>query len=165
MTTLPQPLPVGRAGIVATYGDPLEFVDRKDRWEAAILVRRELPFPIPYAYGPATVHAIRAHRLVVDDLVECLWEAHDQGVPAERLVYGGCYCWRPKRTNGTDLSTHTWAIAVDLDPAHNMSGLPWRDDGRMLHPTLVRCFQARGWVWGDGFPTPDPMHFQAATGY
>jgi hypothetical protein len=159
------PLPHGLPALIQRYGQPLDYVDRQDRWGAITLVRRELPFSLPYAYGPVEVTAIRAHRLIADELVEALWEAHDAGVPVERITYGGCYCWRPQSGNTGKLSTHTWGIAVDLDPANNWRGMVWKDDGKMLHPTLVRVFQARGWKWGNDWDTPDPMHWQAVEGY
>lgn len=156
--------PHGREGIVAAFGDPLPFVTQKPRWEADILQVFPLPFAIPYAYGPTTVSVIRAHRLVGASIVAGLRGARARGVPAERLVYGGCYCWRPKR-GGTDLSVHTWGIAIDLDPGKNPQGKLWVDDGVMLDPRIVEVFRDLGYCWGNGFGTPDPQHLQFAFGY
>src|ERR1041385_8228186 len=110
--------PNGLPGIIQAYGSPLPYVEHKPVWEASILVTRMLPFALPYAYGPTTVRSIRAHKLVIDQFVEALTKCRERGVPAERLVYGGAYCWRAMR-GGTKLSTHTWGIALDLDPGNN----------------------------------------------
>lgn len=135
----------------------------KAAWEAAILVLRPLPRPLLYAYGPQQVTRIRAHRLVADQLVASLMACLDAGVPLSRLVYGGCYVWRAKRGNPRQLSTHTWGIAVDLDPANNPMGRRWRNHGAMLDERIVTTFLAHGWTWGDSFN--DPQHFQCCSGY
>lgn len=64
------------------------------------------------------------------------------------------------------MSTHTWGIAVDIEPAGNPMGETWQDDGVRMDPRIIEIFEARGWSWGGRFSgTPDPMHFQWASGY
>jgi hypothetical protein len=159
------PKPGGLAGIVATFGDPIPYAPDKRVWEALMLERAVLSQPILYAYGDAQVRVVRAHRLVVHHLAATLDACLAAGVPPARLHYGGCYSWRPKRTHGTQLSTHTWGIAVDLEPDANRLGRVWRDDGVMLHPKIVETFLGMGWTWGADWPTADAMHFQWADGY
>lgn len=157
--------PDGYTELLKVFGNPLGFVNDKPAWEASVLETRPLPRPLLYAYAPALITRIRAHKLIVDHLVDCLMACLHAGVPPDRLHYGGCYCWRPKRTNSHELSVHTWGVAVDLEPAANPQGKPWAWDGIMLHPSIKRVFLDAGWTWGNDFPTPDPQHWQFSSGY
>lgn len=158
-------IPHGLPQILARYGNPFHVADDKPAWEATILATRDLPRPLPYAYGPSTIRRIRAHRLVVDLFVELVTRALERGVPPDRLTYGGCYCWRPVR-GGTRLSLHTWGVAIDLDPARNPPGQGWDGGGTMLHPLVVEEADRLGLVWGGRWTSrPDCMHLQAADGY
>ncbi len=158
-------VPHGLQAIRDVFGDPRPFLNDKAAWERSVLATRPLRTALPYAYDEdGVVTRVRAHRLIVDELVDALTECRDAGVPAARLVYGGCYVWRAQR-GGTRLSTHTWGIAVDLDPGRNPQGTRWRDDGVMLDRRIIATFVRRGWKHGDEFSTPDPQHFQWATGY
>jgi hypothetical protein len=117
-----------------------------------------------YAYDQFTeIRRVRAHFLLADELVAALMECLEAGVPRHRLKYGGCYTWRAIRGR-TVLSTHTWGIAVDLEPAENPLGMPYIR-GKMLDKRVVDIFRDRGWHWGGDFTRPDCQHFQWATGY
>ena len=156
--------PHGIQALIAAYGTPWPYVDHKRDWEDLILVGRRFPRALPYAYGKIEVQTFRAHRKVADVFVEAFAKCLEAGVPPTRLVFGGIYCWRPQ-VGGIKLSTHTWGIALDVDPARNPRGKAWEDDGRMLHPTIVQVFTGLGFTWGNDFRTPDPMHWQAVSGY
>lgn len=158
--------PDGKAAVVATFGDPLPFVNDKAEWEREVLISLHLPRPLIYAYDATRlVTQIRAHRLIAQHLVDTYMACLDAGVPLDRLKYGGTYCWRGQRGDGSLLSLHTWGIATDVEPAENPRGMPWRDNGRMLDPRVVDVFEGHGWFWGNRFhAVPDAMHFQWATG-
>lgn len=156
--------PDGLTELCTTFGDPRLWVDAKEEWEKTRLAIRALPVSLPYAFAPVPVSRVRAHALIVDHLVETLVACLDAGVSRSRLVYGGCYSWRPMR-GGIHLSTHTWGIAVDLDPVKNPQGKPWQDDAIMLDRRIIDTFHAKGWKWGNDFVTADPQHFQFVTGY
>lgn len=161
MTILPHGLPA----IMATYGAPLQFVNDKAAWEAQTLVTRNLVIPLPYAYGPATITRIRAHWLVADLFVEFLAKAAERTASdLTRIAYGGCYCWRAMRGGSGRLSTHTWGIAIDLDPARNALGMAW-DSGVGLPAPVVELAEAMGLVWGGRWTRPDAQHLQVAGGY
>jgi hypothetical protein len=73
----------------------------------------------------------------------------------------GTWCPRhkmhdPKR----GLSTHSWAIAIDLNWATNAPGT--RGD---LDAGIVEVFERFGFEWGGRWSYKDPMHFQYATSY
>jgi hypothetical protein len=149
---------------MATYGSPLEFVNDKEAWEAKILVTRDLVTPLPYAYGPATITRIRAHKLVADLFVEFLAKAAELCVPdLTRIAYGGCYCWRAMR-GSMKLSTHTWGIAIDLDPARNELGMAW-DSSVGIPVPVIELADTMGLMCGLRWTRPDPQHFQYADGY
>lgn len=157
--------PHGLPAILAAYGNPFPFCDDKSAWEAQTLVTRVLKHPLPYAYHEGvTVTRIRAHRLIVDVLVELLAKAVElPGVSIDRLRYGGSYCWRAMR-GGMQLSTHTWGIAVDLDPARNQRGTP-HNPAIGLPMQVIELFEDAGWTSGARWSVPDPMHAQAGDGY
>lgn len=160
------PKPNGLAEVINTFGDPRMFVNNKNTWESMSLVTRELPQPLVYAYDTnQMIRRVRAHKRIADHLVTTLMECLARGVPKDRLKYGGCYQWRSKRA-GASLSTHTWGIAIDLEPSENPMGKRWADDGQHLDPRIVEIFENQGWFWGERFAgSADPMHFQWATGY
>lgn len=161
----PPARPVGRAAVIATFGNPIEYVNTKPIWESSALAYVDLPSSLIYAVDTTVlITRIRAHKLIVDHLAQTLMACLAAGVPADRMKYGGCYCWRAERGSATALSLHTWGIAIDLDPVENPRGKPWVDDGIMLHPTIIQTFAANGWHWGNGFNVPDPQHHQFATG-
>lgn len=158
-------VPHGLPALLQAYGNPFDFVNDKPAWESKILLTRPLRYPLPYAYGPATVTQIRAHRQVVDRFVEVLAKCVEAGVDPQRIAYGGCYCWRPKRGGSVQLSVHTWGAAMDLDPAHNPMGIPWDGGDRMLQARVVEIAESFGLLWGGRWARPDSMHVQLVDGY
>ena len=83
------------------------------------------------------------------------------GLQSKLTSFGGCFSFRLQRT-GTKLSTHSWGIAVDLNPESNVQGTAGDMD-----PSIVRIFTQTGFSWGGGWRgrARDPMHFQFCTGY
>jgi hypothetical protein len=67
--------------------------------------------------------------------------------------------WDVKR----DLSTHTWAVAVDFDPTLN--GWGNKDSKLHKHMAFVQVWKDAGWQWGGDWKSCDPMHFQRGSGY
>jgi hypothetical protein len=158
-------VPHGFPQLIAAYGDPRPYVDDKAAWERKTLVTLPLPVPLPYAYvQSAEVTRLRAHTLVASLMVEALTTCLVAGVPRDRLVYGGVYAWRPIR-GGVRLSTHAWGVALDLDPARNPLGRPWRPTADMLPATVIDVFEGLGFCWGGRFERPDAQHFQLCAGY
>lgn len=158
------PVPHGLPAIINTFGNPYLYADRKPAWEEKILKTVPLKTALPYAYGPTEVYRIRGHHLVVDAIADALMECVDKGVPKERLAYGGIYCWRAQRGHAV-LSTHTWGIAIDIDPANNPLGKAWDGGDKMLHPTIIEVFKRRGAIWGGEWGRPDCQHAQWAAGF
>jgi len=146
--------PRGRAQIVETFGDP----DDPDFERTSISVF-DLPYPLRYSGTGKVVARSRAHRLLVPTFVRVLRAIAEAGLAGNAADYAGIYCRRPVR-RGRKPSTHSWGIAIDLNPGTNRLGTI----GDMI-PEVVALFRREGFVWGGDFRTPDPMHFQFASGY
>lgn len=147
------------------------------RWEAANLVSIPVPYRMVLAWDPSReLRSIRCHKRVAPSLARILQSIKDhyktqQAIEAARMhLFGGCYMFRPMR-GLAQLSIHSYGAAIDLDPANNPLGKPWRPNAGMMPEAVIKIFQAEGWVWGDDWDTDsrtddttrhDAMHFQAA---
>ncbi len=182
------PVPHGRAGIVRVYGNPMRADGSlSGEWVEANITTITLPYPCRLAWDTDTVVTrISCHRLVAGDLKQIFTDIlayaralvkHRDGytlstdyydaaalllVSAQGLdLYGGCFNFRHKRAVSR-LSTHSWGIAIDIDPERNGLG----DTTPALPMWAVEIFKRYGWAWGGDFVgRKDPMHFQRATGY
>ena len=153
-------IPRGYDEIIEYYGDP----SREDfvRENTAIF---EAPFPLRLSWRTdQTVTRFRAHKLVGPAIKDALFDiANYKGVKyliSNQLDrYGGVYSTRNKR--GIDEpSTHSWAIAIDINPHRGELGR------EPTMPDFIVCaFERRGFEWGGRWRRPDGMHFQAARDY
>lgn len=77
-------------------------------------------------------------------------------------LFGGSFNFRKKR-GGNSLSTHSWGIAIDFDPANNAMG----DTTPKLPLWVVDIFEEHGWSWGGRWlgRNCDGMHFALCSGY
>lgn len=148
----------------ADYGNPAVYASTKALWEKSVLRTLPLPFVLPWAYDNTIgVARVRGHVLIVEHLVATLRLCvEEMKVPISQLVYGGCYQWRSKRSDASQLSIHTWGLAVDIDPANNPMGKRWEIG--MLDARIIEAFEMAGWQWGGRWKKPDGMHFQYAVG-
>jgi LysM repeat protein len=158
--------PNGLAEIFATFGDIRRYINGdgtlNPAWETEALGRAVLPFAIPLSWDLGTkVLRIQCHKKLVDIFPEVLAAIEKAGLKNQIKNYGGCYNYRSKRSSGK-LSTHSWGIAIDLNPLTNPMGV----QGDM-NPDIVAIFRKFGFKWGgDWFGrNQDPMHFQFCTGY
>ena len=75
--------------------------------------------------------------------------------------YGGIYAARSIRGQSSHPSTHSWGIAIDLEPEKYPLGSTSR-----FPDTVVKIFQDAGFFYGGDFKArKDPMHFQFCKGY
>lgn len=101
--------------IIAKYGQP---GDTKN------FTTINLPYPMRIAWDTKmVVNKITCHKLIADKLTLVFKEilttyglARIQALGID--LFGGCYNFRKMR-GGNDWSVHSWALAVDLDPARN----------------------------------------------
>lgn len=132
----------------------------------------------------------RCHELI-DPLFEEVFTDIFLNYPDYFYSFGGCYNKRPKRTNGKEMSVHSWGVAVDLNVAFNPLGYSYGNllinaEGKEVmlevrgskttvpksnlifspNNPIVTAFKKRGFVWGGDFKhTKDGMHFQFCKNY
>lgn len=151
--------------VIAAFGDPTKYLGADGApdpmWRAAVLSGFALPARLPLSWDRTKfAKVITCHRDVVLELRR-IFQAIYANPEAWASIgdYGGCYQWRTNRNNPKKRSRHCWGIAVDIDVADNPNG----DSTPEVHPHIISCFAAEGWVWGGDpklFPTRDAMHFE-----
>ena len=105
------------AEVVAKYGQP-------NITGAGYLTVITSPFPLRLAWDTKSIITqISCHKAIAKPLKSVLDEllAHYGLNRLKQLgidLYGGCFNYRKMR-GGNRLSRHSWAIAIDLDPARN----------------------------------------------
>ncbi len=158
--------PNGLEEILKTFGDIYHFIQSdgslNPNWETTCLARAPLPFPIPLAWDPSTsVKNIYCHAKLTKTVCDVFSEIDRRGLRSQIKTYGGCFNFRSKR-NGNKLSSHSWGLAIDLNPDSNPMGKPGDMD-----PHVVEVFRQFQFQWGGGWAgsSKDPMHFQFCTGY
>jgi D-alanyl-D-alanine carboxypeptidase len=124
------------------------------QWLATNVGRMNLP----------TIGDKSCHKLVLGPLKAALTDVEFVGLDeiinvADTAKAGNCFNGREIRTNtgtsGRNLSRHSWAAAIDINPSTNpFGGKP------TIHPCIVEIFRARGFAWGGSFSIPDGMHFE-----
>jgi len=160
------PTPHGYQAVRDTFGDILKYI-RDDgsldpKWEARHMVKAALPFPIPLAWDTRIeISSIRCHKLIAPLIEEAFRRIVAQGLKSSVKTYGGGYVFRAKRGQ-VKPSTHSWGIAIDLNPNTNAMG-----SAGDIDPHLVALFEGLGFVWGGRWAgrNKDPMHFQYCSGY
>jgi len=163
-----QPLvvPNGLEQILTTFGDIYAYI-RPDgsldpRWQEDFLVQLMLPFAIKLSWDRTRcVSQMTCHRKLVEVLEAVFAQLQERGLQQKIQTFGGCFAFRPQRT-GTRLSTHSWGIAIDLNPETNVQGTAGDMDAE-----VIEIFRGAGFEWGgdwDGHRR-DAMHFQFCTGY
>ena len=150
--------PVGYNQIVQMFGNPTQ-----PGFEAKYVVPITLPYPLIFEDAVGVRHVllkIRCHKFLAGEIQACFQEIKDNNLQGLCGYFGGCYNVRPVRGVKTKLSTHAWAIALDLNPATN----PLGSIGDMDHQ-IIEIWEAHGFEWGGRWKRKDPQHFQFARGY
>jgi hypothetical protein len=158
--------PHGFEEILATFGDIREYIHKDGsldpRWEADLLARISLPFPLALSWNHAQmVKEMTCHKKSGEIFSDVFAKIQANGFETKIQAFGGCFSFRPQRT-GTRLSTHAWGIAIDLNPETNAQGTAGNMDSNILG-----IFKDAGFAWGGDWEgkVRDPMHFQFCTGY
>jgi hypothetical protein len=157
-------VPHGLVALRETFGDPAPIPASgaaPPGWATRVTAGRvALPGALPFGWAPATVvRSVSCHPLIADPLGSAFDEIHRRGLWYLLRTFDGCYNWRNAR-GLSKLSTHCWAISIDLNAAWNGLGATPTIDGR-----IVGIFEDRGFLWGGRWSRPDGMHFQYVTGY
>ena len=145
--------PNGLREIVATFGH------LTPNFEARYIVSFDLPYPLLYA--GKTVRRARCHRLLVDNFITAFSAIRAAGLESECRNYGGIYANRSIRGISSHPSTHSWGIAIDLEPAKYPLG-----NRKRFPDAVIQCWELAGFYYGGNFrKRPDPMHFQFTINY
>ncbi|SRR6266496_236099 len=158
--------PHGLDQISATFGDISAYM-REDhtldsRWQKEQLATVPLPFPMVLSWDRSRqVERISCHKLLRPTFEEAFQAISKAGLQSKITSFGGCFSFRPQRM-GTKLSTHSWGIAIDLNPESNAQGTAGKMDAG-----VIAIFKQLGFTWGGEWQgrARDPMHFQFCTGY
>lgn len=160
------PVPHGITQINQTFGNIKQYItksgDLSPNWNITYLTSITLPFPIKFAYDfNNNINKITCHKKLGKVFFNVFKEIENRGLKSEIKSFGGCFNFRSKRRSG-NLSTHSWGIAIDLNPLSNSMGT--KGD---MHPQIVEIFRKYGFKWGGDWIGKgcDPMHFQYCTGY
>lgn len=161
-------IPHGIKAINAYYGDPdanddgiadKEYIHRN-------ILRYDLPFPMRLSWKKdVKVTSVYIHKLVAPALLDALreiknYKGYDFLRKNDLDILGGIHNFRTIRGYKQYLSTHSWAIAIDINPHRGEMGKP--TDMPLF---VVEAFTKRGFIWGGNFDRVDGMHFQACSGY
>lgn len=159
-------VPDGIDEIKRVFGNP--DIDGDWIMDGGFLGRYTAIFALPFAmrtWNGRMTDRFRAHRMVgpvIQDAMESL--ANDPGAGWLRKngfdFWGGCW-WFRKMTTRNALSTHSWGIAVDINPFD----APYGEKNHKQPACITEAFKIRGFDWGGDWRILDAMHFQACTGY
>lgn len=147
------------------YGEPGNWAD---------FVRFYPPFPMRISWDmDKSITSFYVHRSLTFRLGR-IFQALLEHYGYEKIkalgvdIYGGCYNYRKMR-RGSKWSRHSWAIAIDLDPANNR--LTWKADNsrtpqpRFANPEYEKMheiFESNGMVNYGRVKNYDWMHFEVA---
>lgn len=146
--------------IIAKYGKPDD--DGSD-----YLVTIQLPYPMKLAWDTKTsVTKMRVHKLVADKFVAVFNDllAHYGLSEIQKLgidLFGGCFSFRKMR-GGSDYSRHSWAIAIDLDPARNSLKATSKTAqfAKPAYKAMIDIFYKHGFISLGREKNYDWMHFE-----
>lgn len=147
--------PNGLAEIENTFGRIL-FEESTD---GAVLIKNDFAKNVSFDEYPV-VGKQYFHVKLRESLLWVMKRVEARGLDREILQFGTWYPRHKLHNPKNSLSTHSWAIACDVNWATN----PYGSKGT-IDPKLVEIFKAAGFEWGGNWKIPDPMHFQWATGY
>ena len=147
------------AQLISKYGHPNE--------NGTYLKTITLPYPMRIAWDTDTkVTKMRCHKDAADAFLAVFNDllAH---YGYERIVelgidlYGGCFNFRKMR-GGTSWSTHSWGIAIDLDPARNTLKETAKTArfARAEYKDMIDIFYKHGFISLGREKNFDWMHFQ-----
>lgn len=127
-----------------------------------------LPYPMKLSWMPKkTINKFMCHIKVKDSLERIYQKVLDEyGLEEiDRLglnIWGGCFNYRNKR-GGSNLSMHSWGIAVDHDPNNNK--LKWNSDkAKFAGPEYDKwwnIWEEEGWTSLGRKQNYDWMHVEA----
>jgi hypothetical protein len=146
--------------IISKYGKPNVTGE-------GYLMTIQLPYPMRLAWDTDTlVHSMRCHKLVGARFLAVFNEIHrvygyDRIKELGIDLFGGCFNFRKMR-GGNDWSTHSWGIAIDLDPSRNQLKETSKTArfARPEYKAMIDIFYKHGFESLGREKNYDWMHFQ-----
>lgn len=131
------------------------------------LVSLELPYPMRLSWDKAIkVNRMQCHKLVKDKLhaifTDILAKYGKEKIQELGIdIFGGCFAFRTMR-GGTELSRHSWGIAIDLDPERNKLKETAKTArfARTEYKDMIDIFYKHGFVSLGREKNYDWMHFE-----
>lgn len=148
------------AEIIKKYGKPTQN-------GSPYLTTIKLPYPMRLAWDKkVSVNKMSCHKLVAQNFTNVFNEllAHYGLAELQRLeidIFGGCFNFRAMR-GGSDFSTHSWAIAIDLSPEKNTLKMTSINAqfAKAEYKPMVDIFYKNGFISLGKEKNFDWMHFQ-----
>ena len=142
------------------YGEPNET-------GVGYLTVIKLPYPMRLAWDlDVKVTRMSCHKLLADKFTNVFndllnYYGYDEIVRLGIDLFGGCFNYRKMR-GGTSWSTHSWGIAIDLDPARNKLRETSRTArfARPEYKPMIEIFYKHGFESLGIEKDYDWMHFQ-----
>ncbi len=127
----------------------------------------KLPYPMRIAWDISkTVNKVLVHKKASISLLMIFKEILDvYGVDKIKELgidlFGGCYNLRQMR-GGTEWSVHSWALAIDIDPANNRlnENSSTANFAQPEYADMIAIFYKHGWYSLGTEKNYDWMHFQ-----
>lgn len=146
--------------IINKYGKPTQN-------GSPYLVSIKLPYPMRLAWDKNTkVTTMRCHKLVADKFLAVfndILKAYGYAKIVELGIdlFGGCFNFRAMR-GGSDYSTHSWGISIDLSPEANALNTPFKNSqfSKPEYKLLLELFYKHGFINLGVEKGYDSMHFQ-----
>jgi D-alanyl-D-alanine carboxypeptidase len=146
--------------IIAKYGKPTQN-------GSPYLTTIKLPYPMRLAWDKkVSVNKMSCHKLLVNNFTNVFNEllAHYGLAELQRLeidIFGGCFNFRAMR-GGSDYSTHSWAIAIDLNPEKNTLQMRYSQSqfSKPEYAKMHEIFEKNGFINLGKTKGYDTMHFQ-----
>lgn len=131
------------------------------------LVSIHLIYPMRIAWDVKTaINRFSCHQLIAPNLSEVFKQLlATYGLPELQRsgidLFGGCYNFRKMR-GGNRWSRHSWAIAIDLDPARNgvKTKKPKAQFSKPEYKKMIEIFYANGFFSLGVEKNYDWMHFE-----
>jgi hypothetical protein len=147
------------AQLIKKYGQPNE--------SGTYLTTIKLPYPMRIAWDVKTkVSKMRCHKDVADAFLAVFNDllatyGYESIVELGIDLYGGCFNFRKMR-GGSSWSTHSWGIAIDLDPARNTLKETSKTArfARPEYKEMIDIFYKHGFIGLGPEQDRDWMHFQ-----
>jgi len=176
--------PNGYQEIISTFGNPTNADGTLNKaWEHANIkvVKPPTGWKLYYQNTPESltpIPGISIHYKLEDSfkkVLSAIWQYAAKQIgdnPSNKAISewlhnlrlditGGGFNYRKSTGDSSQLSLHSYGIAIDWDPIHNPHKKPLTET---LPDWWYQIWNKHGWSDGRHFPTPDPMHVQFANG-